>query len=152
MQPGFIFLFKFADMERQAEIFLDKSGIKATPNRILVLRTLLKSQSPVGLSELEEALPTMEKSSIFRVLNLFMARHVVHAIEDGRGLAKYEVCMSTGDGHDDDLHPHFYCERCRRVTCLRNIEIPPVELPEGYAMHSLNYMIKGICPECGSRR
>ena len=29
--------------------------------------------------------------------------------------------------------------------------IPAVALPEGYAAHTVNYMIKGICPECRRR-
>ena len=53
------------------EDILRHKGVKATPNRILVARELLRAESPLSLSQLEERLSTVDKSSIFRVLNLF---------------------------------------------------------------------------------
>ena len=56
------------------------------------------------------------------------------------------------DGHaeDDDQHVHFYCERCHRTFCLTDMPIPTVSLPAGYELHDINYMAKGLCPECSS--
>ena len=28
------------------------------------------------------------------------------------------------------------------------IKIPVAELPEGYVMDTINYMVKGVCPKC----
>jgi Fur family ferric uptake transcriptional regulator len=35
---------------------------------------------------------------------------------------------------------------------LEDIKIPPVQLSDGFEMHSVNYMVKGICPHCKERR
>ncbi len=51
---------------------LDKKGVKPTANRILVLKELNNVDGPVSLSVLENRLLTMDKSSIFRVLTLFL--------------------------------------------------------------------------------
>lgn len=131
-----------------AEEVLNEVNVKPTPNRVLVLRALMGSDGPMSLPELEISLPTLEKSSIFRVLNLFLAKHIVHTIEDGRGIAKYEQCHSSGDDTDDDMHPHFYCEKCQRTFCLHDVEMPQMPLPEGFHSHSVNFMIKGLCPKC----
>ena len=61
---------------------------------------------------------------------------------------RYELCRSHDEEHDDDIHVHFYCEHCRRTYCLEDTKIPPVELPGGFVMNAVNYMVKGICPAC----
>lgn len=54
-------------------------------------------------------------------------------------------------GLDDDLHVHFYCERCHRVYCFDSIATPVVDIPAGFAVRSINYMLKGVCPACSGR-
>ena len=139
-------------MQKTAQQIFQDAGIRPTPNRILVMRALLGAARPMGLAELEDALPTMEKSSIFRVLNLLLEHHLLHGIEDGRGLTKYEICQSEGLHEDDDAHPHFYCNECRRVFCLHSEPLPRVELPGGFMAETVNYMIKGLCPDCSKKR
>lgn len=130
---------------------LEKKGVKPTANRILVLRAMIAAGHPVSLTELETIMETMDKSSIFRVLNLFVERHVVHAIEDGSGTMKYEVCSGADRCTISDMHIHFYCETCHRTFCFKHIHIPEICLPEGFAVNSINYMVKGVCPECGAK-
>ena len=74
---------------------LERKGVKPTANRILVLKALLSNSTPVSLSDLEDFIVTMDKSSIFRVLTLFLEHNVVHAMEDGSGSLKYEVCVKA---------------------------------------------------------
>ncbi|MCM1079893.1 MAG: transcriptional repressor [Bacteroidales bacterium] len=131
---------------------LEKAGIKPTSNRILVLRAVLNSGRPLSLSELEMKLLSLEKSSVFRVLTLLLKHGVVHTIEDGKGIVKYEMCTGNGCCTTDDLHAHFYCESCNQVYCFENIPAPIVDLPDGFSIHSINYMLKGICPKCSSKK
>ena len=93
---------------------------------------------------------TMDKSSIFRVLNLFVEHHIVHVIEDGSGTLKYEICDSQ-ECSIADMHTHFYCEKCHKTFCFKAIQIPEIDLPEGFSMNSVNYVVKGICPKCAAR-
>ena len=132
-------------------LILIRKGVKPTANRILVLRALLSAGRPVSLSELEDMLLTMDRSSIFRVLNCFLAHHVTHALEDGSGIMKFEVCTGEWACSVDDMHTHFYCEKCHRTYCFKAIRIPEIELPEGFSMSSVNYVVKGVCPECAAR-
>ena len=131
---------------------LQTRGIKPTANRILVLRALLKAGRPTSLPELECELETVDKSTIFRTLTLFLAHHVIHAIEDGSGSLKYEVCASECECTVDDMHTHFYCERCHQTFCFKHIQVPVVDLPEGFAIQSINYMVKGICAACSATK
>lgn len=130
------------------ESYFAEKGVKPTANRILVLRTLAAADTPVSLSDLEMQLPTMDKSSIFRVLSLFLEHDIVHSFEDGRGILNYELCASHGECSHTDSHIHFYCESCRRSFCLDNVFIPGFTLPDGFTPHSVSFVIKGECAQC----
>lgn len=127
---------------------LESKGIRPTANRILVMKTLMGEQNPQSLSNLERKMVSMDKSSIFRTLTLFLEHDVVHAFEDGRGILCYELCEEKGACDHHDGHIHFYCESCQRSFCMEDIHIPSFELPEGFYPHSISFVIKGECPEC----
>ena len=127
---------------------LESKGIRPTANRILVMKTLMGEQNPQSLSNLERKMVSMDKSSIFRTLTLFLEHDVVHAFEDGRGVLCYELCEEKGACDHHDGHIHFYCKSCQRSFCMEDIHIPSFELPEGFYPHSISFVIKGECPEC----
>lgn len=134
--------------------YLQNAGVKPTANRILIARALDQADNPMSLSDLEIRLETIDRSNIFRTLSLFRKHHLVHIIEDGSDSVKYELCRSDNsiDDNDSDLHLHFHCERCHSTTCLDQIPIPPVTLPDGYLPLSANYVVKGLCPVCAAKR
>lgn len=133
----------------ETEEILERAGIKPTSNRILVLREILRSGHPLSLMDLDEILDTLDKSSISRVLSILLEHGAIHAVEDGRGIVRYETCHGDhSHKSDNDMHAHFYCERCRKVYCFEDIPTPSVKLPAGFYSRSVNYMIKGICPGC----
>ena len=138
----------------QNEIYanrLEKKGVRATAVRLLVFRAMIEASEAVSLLDLENKLVTVDKSTIFRTLHLFLIHRVVHAIEDGSGSLKYEICSGEESCSIDDMHTHFYCEVCHRTFCFSSIHIPVIELRNGFHMNSINYMVKGICSECDKK-
>lgn len=125
-------------------------GIRPTAVRLLVVRVLAEADSPLSLADIEAMLDTAPKSTIFRALNLFLEHHIVHSFEDGSGSLKYELCDGE-HGNLDDMHTHFFCEKCQRTFCFKAIQVPVIDLPKGFRMHSVNYMVKGVCCECESK-
>ena len=137
--------------EKQIEGLLEQHGIKLTANRILIAKIMSTLDYPISMKELETMLLTMDKSSIFRTLSHFKSHHLVHQMEDGNDIVRYELCHSHSEEEDEDIHVHFYCEHCHRTFCLNEIPVPQVNLPTGYRQTAVNYMIKGICPDCSQR-
>ena len=127
---------------------MEHHGVRPTANRILIAGALSRAGRPMSMGELEDALETVDKSVISRTLFLFREQHLVHVIEDGGEGVRYELCHSHHDDHDDDTHVHFHCESCGRTFCLEDIPVPEVAVPDGFKASSVNYMIKGICPDC----
>ena len=138
--------------ENNYTTLLEEHNIKPTANRLIVLRTLDGAGRPMSLTELENKILTIDKSGIFRTLSLFREQHLVHVIEDGGDGVRYELCHSHDDDVDDDLHVHFYCEQCHQTYCLDHIPVPGIDLPAGFIMSSVNYMVKGICPHCAYKK
>ena len=130
---------------------LEKHGIRPTSNRIVVLKALAAAMNPSSISDLENKIVTIDKSGIFRSLMLFREHRLVHVLEDGDGGVKYELCLSHDEDEDEDMHVHFYCEQCHRLFCLHDMPVPQVDLPEGYSMTTVNYVVKGTCPQCAER-
>lgn len=136
----------------EAVDILSGKGVKPTANRLIVLKMLHDVRRPMSLKDLEMKLLSMDKSSIFRVLSLFLEHDVVHAFEDGRGLLNYELCGHRGHCDHSENHIHFYCESCRRSFCLEDIHVPPVSLPDGFVAHSMSFVVKGECPKCMAKK
>ncbi len=132
-------------------IRLKKKDVRPTAIRLLVIDAITSARQAVSLSDLEVILDTVDKSSIFRTLELFVKHHIVHSIDDGTGSVKYEICEGEDECTLDDMHIHFYCTVCHKTFCFKSIHIPPVDLPEGFSIESVNYMVKGVCKSCAAK-
>ena len=108
------------------EQLLQDHGIHPTAARILVLQKLSELTHPVSMTELETELETMDKSTIFRTLNVLLEHHAIHSFEDGSGSVKYEICRCESTVcRVENRHIHFYCEECNRTFCIDDVKIPP---------------------------
>ena len=134
-------------MNQQIETeVLNQHGIRPTAVRILVYRAVCHRSEAFSLADVEEWLPEMDRSSIFRALRLFTEHDILHQIDDGSGIEKYCVCRCESSHHLN--HVHFACTRCGRTYCLEDHTIPLVTLPEGFETHEVEYIVKGYCPKC----
>lgn len=130
---------------------LTQRKIQPTAIRILVLQAMMQANRTVSLLDLENILDTVDKSSIFRTITLFLSHHLAHSIDDGTGSLKYAVCGETCSCDVEDLHTHFHCEKCNKTFCLKNIPTPVVSLPKGFTLSSINYVLKGLCADCAGK-
>lgn len=139
------------DEKRYLEM-LAQRDIQPTAIRLLVLDVLMRAKQSLSLTDLDNALDTVDKSTIYRTLTLFLGHHLIHSIDDGTGSFKYAVCQDDCSCAVGDLHTHFHCERCNRTFCFSNLPAPMVKLPEGFTIDSINYVLKGLCPECAAHK
>lgn len=131
---------------------LESAGIAPTPVRVLVYKALLDSINPLSLSDIENILITVDKSTVSRTLSTFKARNILHSFTDGSGSLKYELCHDLhNDGHShEDLHVHFRCTKCGKTICLPSVKVPQVEIPEGFIVNEVNYILSGLCSKCST--
>ena len=127
------------------------NGVRPSPVRNLVLRTLDNATSPLSAHDIETELQTVDRSSITRTIAVFLSAGLIHAIPDGTAAIKYESCHCSRHNHDDE-HPHFHCEICGRTICLSDSHIPEIGLPDGFTALKSNFIIYGICDQCRSAK
>jgi Fur family ferric uptake transcriptional regulator len=134
-------------MQTEEEILKIKK-VKNTAVRTVVLRHLLSQEKAQSLKDIENALAYTDRSSIFRTLKTFKENKVIHNIEDGSGMTKYAVCAKGCNCDPKDLHCHFYCTNCDQTSCLFDVSIPQIELPQNFKLQQANMVVKGLCNNC----
>ena len=55
---------------------LGRHGVRVTPNRVLVAMALAEEKRPLSMTELEDRIETVDKSGIFRTLEIFKEHHL----------------------------------------------------------------------------
>jgi Fur family transcriptional regulator, ferric uptake regulator len=56
-------------------------------------------------------------------------------------------CNTIEQTHKHD-HVHFKCNECGQTTCLDQVTIPTLKLPEGYKKVEMNLLVQGVCVSC----
>ena len=136
--------------DAQLEALMKEHGVRVTANRLVIVRALDTAGRPLSMTEIETMVDTIDKSNVFRALSVFRDAHLVHVLESsGEGL-RYELCHSHASDVDEDLHVHFYCEKCHRTYCLEDVPVPSVSVPSGFFPRSANYLLRGLCPSCSN--
>lgn len=128
---------------------LKSHKLRVTDCRLEIIEEFLRKQVALAHSDLEESLnKQFDRVTIYRTLNTFLEQDIIHKVLDDSGATKYALC-SHEDVHDHDHeHVHFKCELCGETTCLENISLPPVKLPEGFKKREMNLLVQGICDKC----
>lgn len=127
---------------------LDNAGVRVTAVRLLVLHEIrTRFHDTFSLADLEAALPTVDRSTLFRTLTTLSESHLLHETDDGSGAQKYCLCQCDDTRHHTG-HVHLTCRCCHRTYCLTSVRIPPVPMPEGFMAEETEYIIKGVCKEC----
>lgn len=133
--------------DRQA---LENAGLRVTAVRLMIWRTVRHEASgPFSLDDVNQMLPTVDRSTIFRALVAFTEAHLLHEIDDGTGTRRYCVCHLDDTRHCQG-HVHLTCRRCHRTFCLQGVTIPAVPVPTGFVVDSAEYVVKGLCPDCAT--
>lgn len=125
-----------------------KRDIKPTSVRLLILKSMTEFKTAFTLTDLETALETVNKSTIFRTLHLFLEKLLIHTIDDGSGSMKYSICSDDCMCTLGELHVHFTCNKCKNTYCLESISIPSIQLPEQFLLQNVNFVMKGLCSKC----
>jgi len=132
------------DLEKK----LENNNVRPTAMRLLVLQYFTRQDKATTLGELENALETADKSTLFRTLKTFKENHLVHSIDDGTGITKYALCLEGCLCAPQDQHCHFHCLICKETFCLTSKNIPSVELPGKFVVEQANLVLKGTCAGC----
>jgi len=129
---------------------LKDHALRITDCRMDVLELFLKSSYALSSHYLENQLANYDRVTLYRTLNAFISKGILHKIPDDSGVARYGICHDTctPEAHNHD-HIHFKCDNCNSIKCLSSVHVPPVDIP-GIHINSANLIVNGMCDQCQS--
>ena len=132
------------------EAAIRAAGSRVTPARVRVLAMLRAAPSPQSHAEIEEglageALPGIDRVTLYRVLDWLCEASLAHKAADARGVFRFSAAQPNVEHAG---HVHFRCTGCGGVFCLKAPPPPPPALPRGFRLDGVALDIRGECPSC----
>lgn len=131
------------------EQLLKDSLIRVTKQRINLLDKLMNSSRPFTANDINEEMlhkTDVNLVTIYRFLGLLSEKNIIRMIGEFNGKQYYEF----SDKHP--MHPHFFCEKCHNIFCLKYLSADDFIKLSDYAPNSKINEIKitlgGICENC----
>ena len=124
--------------------------LRQTKSRSELLRVFLDEDRALSGTDLEQMVgDSFDRATVYRTINTFLDKGVIHKVLDDEGATKYALCRTecTESDHHHD-HVHFKCLKCGSITCIDSIHIPPFKLPSDYTAVEANLLVTGICSTC----
>lgn len=136
-------------MKASADEILKAHGLKNTRQRQVVLGAFTGSNRAFSQPELEKQLKgEMDRVTLYRILNSFEEKGILHSILDQDGTMNYASCSdSCSAGQHHDQHIHFNCRKCKNVYCLPSPN-PVVHVPDSFKAENLSVIAIGLCDAC----
>lgn len=145
-----------------ASSLLSDAGVRVTGARLNVLSELLASQRALSHLEVQDALPEMDRVTLYRALDCLTDAGLAHKISGDDRVFRYSTGSETAGNKEHPAqhqHGHFKCTRCARVFCLDDTQQPPglrqqlqsslqASLGRGFQSHDIELTIKGWCADC----
>lgn len=135
-------------MEQEIINLLKQNALSVTESRKKVLALFLKSKGALEHSSIEKSAGALDRVTIYRTLQCFMEKGLIHTIPSDDNSIKYALCKNCEHGHHQHNHVHFVCEKCGTTTCMEEINVPKVSLPRNYLIRETEVVIKGECASC----
>lgn len=135
------------------EHLLKRHQLKRTEARLRVLSLLVNKKTATSQPDLESVIGDVDRVTLYRILNAFEEKGIIHKVFDLNGTANYAICSSDCDEHNhNDEHLHFNCTNCKNVYCLDELDMPPIVLPTGFKLERLSFTATGLCPKCDTKK
>lgn len=136
-------------MAHTAKKLLQDKKLRVTPVREQVLTALMTKGHALSASDIELAFDYVDRITLYRTLNTFEEKGLIHKVVDGTKVAKFAICEEHCDeGHHHDDHVHFHCEDCGNTYCVEEVEMPYIKIPADFKVKTTNIVLSGLCKNC----
>ena len=127
---------------------LKTKNLRVTKLRTALLENLANLSKAVSNQEIQNSLIKFDRITLYRTLNTFIERGILHKItfEDHQNF--YALCGTdcTTDRYKHQ-HVHFQCNQCKEVSCLEAKE--PIQLSiSSHLVNEIEITASGLCQEC----
>lgn len=135
------------------EKLLKDHDLRKTTFRKELLRLFMGSKSTLTVEEIKIRVgATNDKVTIYRALEAFEDKGLIHKVPDKSNLTRYALCHvgCTAQEHVHH-HAHLICNDCDETFCIDGLEIPKIKGIDGFVVQESSLTLKGICPDCNQK-
>jgi len=124
-------------------------NIRPTKARVLICEILMKEGRPISHGDLQtnDSLKEINRVTLYRALNALVDAGLVHKVLGVDGCWYFCLHETEKPGCPGD-HPHFYCLKCGSMECLKEYNLPFIEVPKGYLVEGKQMLVYGVCGKC----
>ncbi len=128
---------------------LKQKGHRLTPQREMILSVICEREGHQSadaiLQRVHKRYAYLNKSAVYRTLDLLTRLNLIHQIDCGQGRIEYEV-------HQHPHHHHLLCRGCGKTANVDGSVFAPLEkiLRDQYGFYADldHYAIFGLCRKC----
>jgi len=121
---------------------ITRHGHKSTTTRRLIAEFLTRHKGLFCARTIEQALPSLDKVSIYRTLELMKSLDIITAVTTIDGQQFYEVNKET------DHHHHIICTDCKKTKCVDCQEHAATPNIPGFSKIKHSIILTGVCDTC----
>lgn len=121
--------------------------ISPSYTRVKILEYLQEANNHPTVDEiytcLVDELPTLSKTTVYNVLNLFEEKQLVKSVIFDKAITRYELI--------EEQHAHFQCKDCGQIFDIPSPMITLPKLQKGFTVIEEDVVLKGLCPDCSHK-
>lgn len=121
--------------------------ISPSYTRVKILEYLQEAKNHPTVDEiytrLVDELPTLSKTTVYNVLNLFEEKQLVKSVIFDKAITRYELI--------EEQHAHFQCKDCGQIFDIPSPSITLPKLQKGFTVFDEEVLLKGLCPDCSQK-
>ncbi len=145
-----------AEWARHAEAAISAAGLRAGGARKAVVDLLAQQDCCLTAQEIRDALvaapgSTPGMASVYRALDTLTDLHLVHRVDLGGQVARYEPARADGDHHH-----HAVCRGCGAVTAIEDdaLESALHQMADrlAFEVDAHDITLHGYCARCTARK
>lgn len=136
----------------EIERILHEHGLRKTIFRKELLAMFYGTNSSLTVEEIKgHVVSTKDKVTVYRALDVFEKKGLIHRVPDKNNLTRYALCQSgcNSEKHVHN-HAHFICNNCSGTFCIEEIEVPLIQSSKGFLIKTSKLTLEGDCPVCVS--
>jgi Fur family ferric uptake transcriptional regulator len=129
---------------------LHNAGLRRTPVRTSVLKTLSEAKSPLTAQQILKKLPEgTDNVTLYRTLTTLIDKKLLHRVPGEDRNWRYGI----GNEQDRHQHAHFVCDECGTMECLPDSPLSDMAAKRlgvrpGYRVNYSEIVMHGSCPQC----
>ncbi len=135
------------------EDFLEKKGLRNTPQRDVILEEFLRREAHTTAAELYRIVRqrdrTVGQATVYRTLKLFCEAGIAREVDFGEGVMRYE--HHYGHAH----HDHLICRGCGRTIEVVDKVIEELQqrlsAQYGFQLTGHALYLYGLCEKCRNK-